>query len=50
MDRVDGTAEDIAGALLPENLLSSPTITDVSIRSRCRGESMDARRRVRYVR
>jgi len=34
VDRVDDTSEDIPGALLPENLLSSPTVTNVS-RSRC---------------
>jgi len=51
MDRVDNTAEDIPGALLPENLLLSPTITDANTRSRWRGDSMDAHRRsVRYVR
>ena len=35
MDRVDGTVEDIPEAHLPENLLSSPTNTEVSTRSRC---------------
>jgi hypothetical protein len=31
MDPVDDTAEDIPGALLPMNLLSSPTIESLSV-------------------
>ena len=38
MDCTDHTVDDIPEVLLPANLLSSPTIADVSTRSRCGDE------------